>query len=101
MMIIGLVGYNTYEGNGLPHRFPLAIRNIFDYRRHYQNSFENHRKRTCFLVNEQDESQFDACTDNEHKSVSDGLTIWSDLHTAHLRFTNNFERQTKEYCNGS
>ena len=81
MIIIGLMGYHTYQSDSLRSQFPPEIQDIVNFK---YNTSKLYRGRTCFLLTEQDESQFGACVDNSKKPASTAVILWGDSYAAHL-----------------
>lgn len=78
---LGFAGLAVFAGDGLPSRFPLAIRDLSAFRYDYAGAY---REGTCFLRPEQDATQFRACTDSRAPATARSVYLWGDSHAAHL-----------------
>lgn len=80
MCLVGYVGYNSYQRNGLGFRFPKVIQDLTQYKYNYQKEY---REGTCFLRPEQDYSAFANCEIPADPGKKN-LLLWGDSHAAHL-----------------
>lgn len=80
MAMLGYVGYNTYERDGLGFRFPKFVQELTTYKYNYRKSY---RLGTCFLDPDKSYSEFVECK-TETPSNGETVLLWGDSHAAHL-----------------
>lgn len=80
MAVAGIIGIETYAGNGLPFRLPLMVQELTQYKYEILSLY---RSGTCFLRDEQVFADFASC-ETTGKRGGPSILIWGDSHAAQL-----------------
>jgi peptidoglycan/LPS O-acetylase OafA/YrhL len=97
MVIVGYIGFNTYDRNGLSFRFPKMVQELANF--HYDNRKDH--LGSCLLDYGQISTNFNHCDIKENKN---NIIIWGDSHADHLvpglvrRYDLNLIRYTFSAC---
>ena len=81
MIVVGYIGYNCYDRDGLEFRFPKTLQAIVRFK--IVDPKNMWRAGTCHLLPKQDYTSFDLCkseSDDDKKT----MLLWGDSHAAHL-----------------
>lgn len=80
LVLVGYLGYNVEQRQGLAFRFPEPVRALLSYQYDYRDGY---REGSCFLRPEQDAAAFAQCADTGEPAAGQ-LLLWGDSHAAHL-----------------
>ena len=86
MSIIGYLGYNTYQRDGLGFRLPKEIVQLSEYKMGdiRDSHYSTWRRYSCFLEGGQDFASFIKCQDEANDIKKPTLLLWGDSHAASL-----------------
>lgn len=78
MVLIGVIGYQTFENSGWEFRFPDTVQDIEGFKYRYELDY---RESTCFLRPEQTFNDFGDC---QSFGLENNMFLWGDSYAAHL-----------------
>ncbi|HEY0179413.1 MAG TPA: acyltransferase family protein, partial [Dokdonella sp.] len=81
LLVVGGAGHLVDRADGVPSRFPPAVRAVAAFRYDYAPEY---REGTCFLRPEQGPSAYRGCTDASAPAGAPDVYLWGDSHAAHL-----------------
>ena len=82
LAVVGYIGYNALQRNGLAFRVPKEVRQIADFQYEYT---KDARYPKCWLSNEQSFDGFDSeCIEIPNVGESHSVLVWGDSHAARL-----------------
>lgn len=82
LAVIGYIGYNSFQRNGLAFRLPKEVRHIADFRYEYA---KDARAGKCWLSAQQSFDGFDSeCIEIPLFGESHSVLVWGDSHAARL-----------------
>lgn len=82
LAVVGFVGYNAYERNGLAFRIPSEVREIASFQYEYA---KDARAGMCWLSAEQPGDGFGSeCVEVPNSKENDSILLWGDSHAARL-----------------
>lgn len=82
LALVGVIGYNAFQRDGLAFRFPEEVRQIANFNYEYA---KDARVGKCWLSADQSPDGFASeCIDAPSTAVNPSLLVWGDSHAARL-----------------